>query len=263
VKIRANGISMNYEVEGQGENLVLIHGLGDNLNMWYHQVPLFSKSYRVIRYDVRGSGQTDSPPGEYSMSLLVEDAHELMKANGVKSSCFVGYSMGGRIALELSLKYPEMVKALVLANSSGGGIPRSVADQERRKTTVELLDKGNVLASARMVTTGAFSPGYEKTCPDEFERYLSVKAQNKPEGLARLMKSLMAPSSPADLSAVRCPVLIITGDKDLHMTLAQAALVHREIVGSKLVVLPTGHASAIESPQKFNSAVLEFLSRLG
>jgi len=78
--IKANGISMNYESEGIGENLVLIHGLGNNLNMWYHQLPVFSKSYRVISYDVRGFGQTETTEAEYSLSLFAQDLYELMKA---------------------------------------------------------------------------------------------------------------------------------------------------------------------------------------
>lgn len=93
MKIKAHGISMNYEIKGKGENLVLIHGAGDNLNMWYHQVPVLSKSYRVITYDVRGHGRTESPEGEYSISLFVEDAYELMKAIEVQDAYFLGHSM--------------------------------------------------------------------------------------------------------------------------------------------------------------------------
>jgi len=112
MKIKANDILMNYEIKGKGPNLVLIHGAGDNLNMWYHQVPVFSKSYRVITYDVRGSGETESPKGEYSISLFSEDVYQLMKAIRVEDAYFLGYSMGGRIALELAIWY-----SVLLANS--------------------------------------------------------------------------------------------------------------------------------------------------
>ena len=101
-------------------NLVLIHGAGDNLDMWYHQVPVFSRSYRVISYDVRGSGNTEIPGGEYSISLFAQDAYQLMGDIGMKQAYFLGYLTGGRIALELTLNHPELVQALVLANSSVG-----------------------------------------------------------------------------------------------------------------------------------------------
>ena len=262
MKIKANGISMNYEIKGRGENLVLIHGAGDNLNMWYHQVPVLSKSYHVITYDVRGSGKTESPEGEYSISLFAKDAYELMKGIKVEGAYFLGYSMGGRVALELALNHPEMVKALVLANSSVGLTPPSPEAAERRRVMVELLDKGDIKEFAEIMTTGAFSPNFKTQNPVEFKKYMRVKLQNKPDGLARLIRTLGTPTSPPDLSKVKCPVLLIAGENDQYMGVDQAKQVHEAIIGSKLVVLPTGHAVAIEMPDKFNSVVLEFLSEV-
>ena len=145
MKIKANGISMNYHIRGQGANLVLIHGAGDNLNMWYHQVPIFSKSYNVITYDVRGSGKTESPKGDYSISLFAEDLYQLMRVIKVEGAYFLGYSMGGYIALELAKNYPDLVEALILANSSAGLIPPSPEALERRRVTLELLDNSSKL----------------------------------------------------------------------------------------------------------------------
>lgn len=260
MRIKANGISMNYEVKGKGQNLVLIHGAGDNLNMWCHQVPVFSKSYRVITYDVRGSGETESPKGEYSISLFSEDVYQLLKAIRVEDAYLLGYSMGGRIALELALNHPELAKALVLANSSAGLTPPAKST-ERRRAMLELLDKGDMKAFAEMMTTDAFSPGFKSKNPVEFENYMKVKLQNRPEGLARIMRLLGVPASPPDLGKVKCSVLLIVGQNDSIMGVEQGKQTHKAIVGSKLVILPTGHAAAIELPEKFNSAVLEFLSK--
>ena len=257
MKIKANGISMNYEIKGKGPNLVLIHGAGDNLNMWYHQVPFFSKSYRVISYDVRGFGQTDSPAMEYSMSLFGEDTYQLMKALGVAEGYFLGYSMGGRIALELAINHPEMVKTLILANSSIGLTPPSPESVERRRVTLELLEKGDMEKTAEMMTTNAFSPDFKSKNRSEFNRYMKVKLQNKPSGFALVMRAL---SAPPDISKVKCPVLLVVGDKDLSMGVEQGKQAQAAIPGAKLVILPTGHAAAVESPDKFNQAVAEFLS---
>ncbi len=262
MRIKANGISMNYQIKGKGANLVLIHGAGDNLNMWYHQVPVFSKTYRVITYDVRGSGKTESPGGEYSISLFAEDLNQLMKAIRVEDAYVLGYSMGGRIALELTISHPELVKALVLANSSVGLTPPSPETLERRRVTLELLDRGDMRKVAEMMTTGAFSPDFKSKNPTEFKKYMEVKLQNKPDGIARLMRSLSTPTAPPDLSKVKCPVLLIVGENDLYMGVEQGKRTHEAIAGSKMVVLPTGHAAAMEAPEKFNSGVLEFLSGL-
>lgn len=260
MKIKANDISMNYQIKGKGRNLVLIHGAGDNLNMWYHQVPIFSKRYRVITYDIRGSGKTQSPEVEYSISLFAEDAYQLMKAIGVEEAYFLGYSLGGRIALELEINHPEMAKALILANSSVGLTLLSAEALERRRVTLELLDKGDTKKVAEMMTVAAFSSGFNSRNPAEFKKYMKVKLQNKPDGLARVMRSLGVPATPIDLSEVKCPVLLIAGANDLYMGTEQSERVHEAIVGSKLVILPTGHAAAVELPDKFNLAVLEFLS---
>jgi len=260
MKIKANGVSMNYQIKGKGNNLVLIHGAGDNLNMWYHQVPVSSKSYRVITYDVRGSGKTESPECEHSISLFAEDAYQLMKAIKVQDAYFLGYSMGGRIALELTLSHPDLVNALILANSSIGLAPPSPEGIERRRVMLELLDKGDIKAFAEMMTTNAFSLGFRSKNPAEFEKYMKVKSQNQPQGLVRMMRSLSVPASPPDLGKVKCPVLLIVGENDAYTGVEQGQRAQEAIVGSRLVVLPTGHAAAIELPERFNSAVLEFLS---
>jgi 3-oxoadipate enol-lactonase len=281
MKIKANNINMNYDTKGKGENLVLIHGAGDNLNMWYHQVPVFSKSYCVITYDVRGSGKTDSPKGDYSISLLAEDLCELVKAIAFvnlmsvdsmeqmmkaqkpeEAQCFLlGYSMGGRIALEAAINHPQMVKALVLANSGVGLAPPPAPDAaERRQALLELLNKGDMKKVTEMMTTSAFSPGFRSKNPSEFDKYMKVKLQNKADGLVRIMQTLGSATTPPDLSKVKCPVLIIVGENDAYMGVEQGKQAHEAIAGSKLVILPTGHASAIEAPDRFNSAVLEFLS---
>lgn len=262
MRTKANGISMNYQVKGKEANLVLIHGAGDNLSMWYHQVSVFSKSYRVITYDVRGSGKSESPKGEYSISLFAEDAYQLMKAIGVANAYFLGYSMGGRVALELALSHPELVKALVLANSSVGLTPPSPEALERRRVNLELLDKGDIKRVAEMMTTTAFSPNFKSKNPAEFKKYMKVKLQNKADGLARLMRGMAAPASRPDLSKVKCPVLLIVGENDQYMGVEQVKQAHEAIVGSELEILPTGHAAAIELPERFNAIVLAFLSKI-
>jgi 3-oxoadipate enol-lactonase len=230
--------------------------------MWYHQTPIFSKSYRTIVYDVRGSGKSQSPKGDYSISLFSEDAYQFVKGIGVENAFFLGYSMGGRIALELALNHPEIVNALVLANSSLGLVEVSPENLERRKLNIELLDKGDLKGFAERMTTSAFSPDFRSKNPAEFQRYMQVKLQNKAEGLACLMRGMAPPANPPDLSKLKCPVLLIVGEQDQYMGVDQGYLAQKTIPGSKLVILPTGHASAIELPEIFNTKVLEFLFHL-
>jgi 2-succinyl-6-hydroxy-2,4-cyclohexadiene-1-carboxylate synthase len=182
----------------------------------------------------------------------------------VKDAYFLGHSMGGRIALELAMNHPEMVKALIMASSSAGLTPPRPQAAERRRPIQELLDKGETEAVVEMLATLSFSPDFKTRNPAEFNRYLGVSLQNKPDGLMRIMRtSLLASASPPDLSKLRCPVMLIAGEYDPALTVEETDATTKAIPRSKVVLVPAGHAAAIESPDRFNSAVMEFLSEVG
>jgi pimeloyl-ACP methyl ester carboxylesterase len=259
VKIHANGILMNHELAGGGHCLALIHGAGDNLHMWYNQVPAFSRQYGVLTYDVRGFGETEFPEGELSMALLAEDLHELLRALGTEHAFVLGYSMGGRIALELALAHPKMVSALVLANSGVGASPRTPDAEERRRALLSLLERGDLETVAEQMTVNSFSPGFKDRNPQAFQRYKEVKLRNDPRGFARLWGALAA-ATPPDASRISCPTLIIAGERDSFMATEAAQAAQAAIPGSRVEILSTGHAAAIEAPEDFNRIVLDFLS---
>lgn len=258
----ANGIKICYELHGQGPPLVLVHGAGDNLGMWYHQVPAFSARHTVLTYDVRGFGRTGLPPGPYSVRILAEDLFALMGALSLSSASVLGYSMGGRIGLELALDHPQDVKSLILANS--GALPRAPTPEsdERARRMQQLFQEGNNEAIAQEMTLSAFSPGFAEREPDAFARYRAVKLENDPRGLAVAMAGLFSEAAQPDLSRLRCPVLIVAGELDAYMDASAARALQAALPGSELRLLLTGHASAIEAPQQFNGIVLDFLGRL-
>ncbi|MDI6858328.1 MAG: alpha/beta hydrolase [Dehalococcoidia bacterium] len=261
MKVRANGITQNYELAGDGDCLVLIHGAGDNLHMWYNQVPALSQRYRVLTYDVRGFGETELPEGAVDMGLLAEDLYQLLRALEIDSAFVLGYSMGGRIGLQFAIDRPEVVRALVLANSGVGIAPPSPEAQERRRRLIGLLEQGDLETVSEQMTATSFSPGLKERDPEKFEAYKSIKLRNDPRAFARLWGALVA-ASPPDLGRLACPVLVIAGSQDAFTPLEAARATAAAIPGSRLEVLPTGHAAAIEAPQEFNRVVTDFLAGL-
>lgn len=259
MRIRANGIAMNYELTGEGDCLVLIHGAGDNLGMWYGQTPVFSRAYRVLAYDVRGHGGTECPAMPVDMPLLAADLRELMRALGIGSAFLLGYSMGGRIGLQLALDEPSMVRALVLSNSGIGLGPPSAGAAERRQRLIAALQQGDLETVSDQMATLSFSPGLKERDPALFQRYKAIKLANDAQSFARVWGS-MAQAQPPDLSRLSCPVLIIAGEHDAFTPLESARLTHAAIPGSRFEVLPTGHAAALEAPEGFNRIVLRFLA---
>jgi len=262
MKVKANGIMMHYETEGSGDNLVLFHALGQNLNMWYHQVPVFSKTYRVIAYDIRGAGETEDHHTEYSVSLLIEDAYEFLKVLGIREGFLVGCAAGGAIAMGLTLNYPDMVKGVVLAGSGGGFPTQSSEPAERRKALSDLLAQRDIKRIAEFITTGSFSVDFKSKKPNEFDKVTRIICQNKPEGIARLIRAFHVWEGHPDFSEVKCPVLLIVGEEDTFVGVQQARRVERAIPNSELIILPGGRIVPIETPGGFNQAVLRFLSEI-
>jgi len=143
MKIRANDIYINYEINGSGDWLILIHGAGDNLAIWYNQVPVFSKEYNVLTYDMRGHGLTDVAEGDYTSGVWADDLYALINELGVRRASVLGYSLGGMIAAMLATEHPEMVNALVLAGVAGAavGLGDRTVWEERRNAQMAILEK--------------------------------------------------------------------------------------------------------------------------
>jgi pimeloyl-ACP methyl ester carboxylesterase len=260
MKIKANGIEMNYELSGQGKTLVLIHGFTDNLNMWFNQVPEFSKLYQVLTYDVRGFGQTEKTPGPFSMDMFAKDLSELLKVLGIPSACVLGYSMGGRIALEFCMKYPQEATGLVMANSIVGA-PTTPEREERTKMMIEMIQGGNNEMISEIMTVNSFSPGFKEKDPNVFNQYKAIKLQNDPSGYLPVMMAMGAAAQvKIDLDQVKCPVLMLAGTADNFMPLNVAEEMHKKMPGAVLKTFPTGHIAAIEAPKDFNEAILAFLN---
>ncbi len=159
--IPSNHIHLYYEEHGHGQPLVFIHGLGSSTKDWESQVPEFSKSYRVITFDLRGHGQSDKPAGPYQIPMLAADLAGLFQALSIPSAHLVGLSLGGAVAFQFAIDYPAKVKTLTIVNSgpSLGGTPEQAQQEiERRVGIVQQLGMramGEALAPTLYPESGA------------------------------------------------------------------------------------------------------------
>ncbi len=267
MKIVANDVSMHYEVAGEGDWLVLIHGAGDNLQTWYNQVPAFSRHYRVLTYDTRGHGQTDVGDSDYTIALWAADLHGLLKALDARHTSVLGYSLGGMIAVMLAAEHPEMVDALVLAGIAGAAI--GVGDrqtwEQRRSAQLAILEKEGMAGILRDRTDAAastmFSPGFVEKNQQVIEKYKEIFLQTRPEGYRKVLESMGRRGRAIDFSAIACPVLVIVGAYDVLSGPEAGKALQQRIPGSELVILHTGHACQMEQPGDFNETVLSFLAK--
>jgi 3-oxoadipate enol-lactonase len=115
---RANGIDIYYEVHGEGNPLVLISGLGSGMSLFSGLIPSLSKTFKVVAFDNRGVGRTDKPRTPYTVDMMAQDTAELLHSIGIERTFVLGVSMGGRIAMALTLEHSEMVQKLVLVSTA-------------------------------------------------------------------------------------------------------------------------------------------------
>jgi len=254
--LRVNHINLYYEVNGSGQPLLFIHGLGSSTRDWELQVAEFSKSFKVITFDLRGHGQSDKPPGPYSMAMFASDTVGLLKALGVESANVVGLSLGGGVAFQLAIDAPALVKKLVIVNSAPALIVRTFKDRLNVWQRFAIVKWLGMRKMGEVLSQRLFpKPEHAAWRATFVERW----AENDSRAYQDAMRAMIGWSVMDKLGSIQCPTLILTADQD-YIPVAVKEEYTKLIPGARWVVIPdTHHALPVEEPQKFNAAVMEFL----
>ncbi len=254
--IQINDISLHYDAVGQGQPVLFIHGLGSSGRDWEYQVDYFCRKYQVITLDVRGHGQSDKPPGPYSISLFTSDTAQFIETADIAPVHVIGISMGGMIAFQLAVDRPELVKSMVIVNSSPELIPRTVKERllvSQRFAIVRLLGMrkmGEVLSKRLFI-----KPHQEELRQQLIERW----AENDPQSYRAAMRAVVGWSIVDRLGTINCPTLVVAADED-YTTVASKAEYAAKIVNARLeTIKDSRHATAVEHPEQFNKIVAAFL----
>ncbi len=271
-KAKINDIEMYYEVhgptslpEGQAEPLLLIMGIGANATSWEMQIPDFSREYRVIAFDNRGAGRSDKPQSPYTMPQMADDAVGLLDHLGIGSAHVFGMSMGGMIAQELTLRYPQRVRALVLGGTMAGG-PNAVL------AGPQLIQQW--ASTAALPLEQAIENGLRFLYSEEFiarnrerlmERALEMAHLQPPmQALQRQFMAIVQFNTYERLGEIKAPTLIIAGTDDRIVPAENSRILAEKIPGAELVELEGGgHGFLAEKATETNSTVLAFLRRHG
>ncbi len=254
------GARLYFEMMGMGHPLVLIHaGIADS-RMWDDQFTDFAEHYRVIRYDIRGFGKSAMPAGPSSTS---RDLYGLLTALGIARAYVVGLSIGGGIAIDFTLRYPEMVSALVLVASGLGGTQPS-AEMRRADATVDAaLERGGIDAAVE-AENRLWVDGPKRT-PDQVDPTVRARVSEMNGALYRLPevdapRERLDPPAIGRLGEIHVPTLILVGDGDVPDVIETANLLEQGIAGARKVVFPgVAHMVNMEQPEAFNRIVLNFL----
>jgi len=260
MKIEANGVSLNYRLDGpEGAPwLMLSNSLATNLSMWDGQVAVWAEDYRVLRYDQRGHGASEATAGDYDFDLLADDAAALMTALGIGQCHFLGLSMGGMTAMGLGLNHPERVKSLAICNSRADVTPDFQAIFDERIAIA--LDQGMV-PLVKPTVERWFTEELRATTPAFLDDVREMVRTTPPVGYAGCARAVQSLDYMARLSGIDKPVLFIAGAEDMATPAAGMRDMQAAISGSEYVELsPASHLSNLEQPDAFTAAAQKFLA---
>jgi 3-oxoadipate enol-lactonase len=254
-------LNINYRLEGDGpETIVLVNGLADDLETWSDQVPaLLESGYRVLRFDNRGIGLSDTPIGPYTTAMFAADAKALVDHLELSDFHLVGVSMGGMIAQEYALAHPTDLRSVTLACTYAAPGPfcsRMFGLWE------DMAPVMGVPAVMRDVTVWAFTPEFFETRPDdavEFETAMRYMNQPVPAYLAQL-HSIQTHDATDRLGSLAVPTLVLAGETDILIPVALSRRLHALIPQAQWATTKGGHACLWEYPDQFNQALIDFIA---
>lgn len=253
-----NGGKIYYEATGAGHPLVLIHGGQMDRRMWDEQFALFSKSYRVIRFDVRGFGKSPASTNVYADE---EDLAALLKYLHVDKAYVVGLSLGGRIAIDFALTHPDMVDAIIPVAPGLSGFHFSSDPSDEESWRAALAGDWEKVTDF-WLKNPYMAPAMEN--PQIAPRLRQLAFENAHENLDNpLLESMPNPPAIERLPQIKTPALIIVGNRDVNDIHEICGLLYARIPGAKEIVIQgSGHIVNMEQPEQFNRAVLDFLASL-
>jgi 3-oxoadipate enol-lactonase len=262
MRIKANGIEINYELSGKGgaQVVVLSHSLSCSLLMWDPQMDALNPYFQVLRYDIRGHGGSDAPSGAYTLNLLAGDVIKLLDALQIDRVHFVGLSLGGMVGQSLALNSPHRLRSLALCDTA------AIVPAEAQPLWQERMDKARkegMKALLDQTMERWFTPFFLKQNSKMVALIREQLLATPVSGYIGCAEAIRRLNYLERLSKIKMPTLIVVGEDDPGTPVSASEGMQKGISKSKLVILPSArHLSNVEQAEAFNAALLDFLRSL-
>ena len=255
-------LRMSYDVTGDGPAVVLLHGYPLNRSMWGEQIAALRDGYRVVAPDLRGHGETEATEEPATMEEMAADVAALMDELGINSAVIGGLSMGGYVALAFARRFPERVRALVLADTRPQADTEDVKGKREEQAQTALREGMNPIADTMLPKL--FPPAALRENVGAVERVRRMILTTKPQGAASASRGMASRADQTQfLPKINAPTLVIVGGEDTVTPPADAELMRREIPDARLETIEgAGHLPNIERPIEFSHALRHFLNDL-
>jgi 3-oxoadipate enol-lactonase len=255
--IELDRVALRYELSGKGDRtLVLVHEMGGSLESWDEVAPLLAGSRRVLRYDTRGAGLSQKVRGELTFATMASDIAALLDALGIAGQvALAGIAVGGAIALQFAMQYPERASAVIV------GSPATGIAAERRPAALERLAKieaGGMAIAVEDAMLGGYAPELRGD-GKRFEQFRARWLGNDPSSYGTIWRMLANADMEQSLGKIRCPALVIGGSLDRVRPPATAQETAKAIPGARYVEVRTGHYMAVQTPDLIANCIGDFL----
>lgn len=257
--IAPHGVDIAWWEQGSGPPALMLHGVGAASDSYDDIVASIEDRFRVLRYDLRGHGESGKPPAPYSMQDYIDDAIALLDARGIDRAHLVGFSFGGMIAQAIALAHPQRVDSLALISSV------AARTDEERARICSRADRLESCGASRTIDAALdrwFTPAFREAHPELVEHRVKRAMDNDPAGYAAAYRVFAKSDMDEELTAIAARTLVMTGEHDQGSTPRMARLIHKRIADSKLEILPgLRHSVLVEAPQLIAQHLLRFLPR--
>ena len=258
-QITRDGISLHVAAQGPADRpaIVFANSLGTDLRLWDEIVALLPKDLRIIRYDMRGHGQSDVPDAPYTMGQLVSDAEAVCDAFKLRDVLFVGLSVGGMVAQGLAIKRPDLVRALVLSNTAA-----KIGNGKLWQDRITTVQSKGLEAMADEVMKRWFSPGFYAS--DAMRHWRDMLVATPITGYVGICHAIAGTDFYTTTAALTLPSLVIAGSEDGASPPDLIRETAELIKGSRFeLIRRAGHLPCVEQPNVFAALLTEFLSDIG
>lgn len=257
--LQVNDLTIHYMIEGAGPPIVILHGMGNNSQSWKKQLEGLSEQFTVIAWDAPGYGQSSDPKEEFrEFSQFADVLKGFIENLHYESVTLLGHSMGAAIAIDFCYRFPQMVDALIISDTTRGAAALSKEENEQklanRLRNIETLEPAEI---AKLRVKELLSPDPNPEVQKEAER---IYSQVRPIGFRSVAYSLYHLNQMDILPSISVPTLLICGELDKVTPVSESEVIHHTIKNSSFVTIPgTGHLCYQEDPLRFNIIVLDFL----
>lgn len=254
----SSSVPLHHVIEGNGPWITLAHSLASDLTLLDGQARMLARRFRVLRFDIRGHGNSPAPAAPYAMDDLAADVQALFDELGVTETAWVGVSLGGMIGLTHALRRPGVITRLAVADTTAGYPAAAHAGWRDR---ISMARQHGTAATVDGTLARWFTPAFLQREPDAVRRCARLIAATPVEGFVGCCEAILGYNIERELPGIACPTLVMVGEQDQATPPTMAQTLANAIPGASLAVIPAAaHISSLEQPALFNARLEEFLA---